>query len=336
MIRTECQGDLNTWNQEYPLVPEVAFISTGRNVFSQRHLNVCYEPTPAHKGRLVRDGARVRFAKDEGGDLTIYQGPSSRRDYGVYMIGADASREAFGDYSVAQVVNRVTLEQVAVYRSKHIHPLGFAEELIKLGEFYNQAMLAPETNMSGSEVTGILKREYPNIFLHQKTNSVRGQPASSYGWLTNTQTKAEAVGNLQSLVIFTGEDPDSNTFRIRDHQTFMEMRNFITTANGGYTNGVNENHDDTVMAMAIAVTAVVLTRAEMYSDTGFAQDRWTAAAPVPRDVAAAQAAMRTQGAVYAPELVEKPGGGLAVSQPGPDDRWLWNKEEPDMYEESEW
>ena len=332
MIRTECQGNMQTWDQEYPLTPEHAFIASGANVFALRSLNVCYEPQAPHRGRLERRAGKVEFIPDSDGDWWIYQGPSKRRDYGWYMIGADCSKATIGDFAVAQVINRTTLEQVAVYRSKHIDPVRFGKELIKAGEFYNQAMVAPETNMSGSPVTAIVQDGYPNLFVHRKMNSVRGQIKDAFGWQTNHQTKAEVIGNLVSLVVATAEDPAAGTFRLHDHQTFSEMRNYVTTPSGGYTNGVNEDHDDTVMALAIAVTATLYERHTLAGQSDFAQAKWSAS---PAEVES-QDRMRDAGASFAPEMVDQGDGKWGMSQPGPDDQWLFQSEQPDMYEESDW
>jgi hypothetical protein len=86
-------------------------------------------------------------------------------------------------------------------------PAEFARELLKLGTFYNQGMIAPENNMSGAGVAELVRTDYNNIFIHQKANRVPGQIDQMYGWVTNMQTKAEAVGNLQAAIIDAAQPP---------------------------------------------------------------------------------------------------------------------------------
>lgn len=336
MISTQCSGNLDVWHSEYPHTPEVAFVSTGRNVFAAHHLAKLYEPISPHRGSLRWAGNQVKFSADPYGELFIYAAPSKRRDYGQYMIGADCSRVAGrGDYAVAQVINRVTMEQVAVYRSRSVDQVRFADELVKLAEFYNHAMLAPENNYAQS-VIGALQVKYDNLFLHRKVNRVRGQLSDVVGWTTNSSTKAEAVGNLASLVVSTAENMDMHLFRLRDHQTYMEMRHFVTTDNHGFTNASAVDHDDTVMALAIGVSATLYERQALNVDQGFAEAKWSTAPPPDPIVQESQDRMRDAGASFAPDMVDQGDGRWGMSQPGPDDQWLFQSEQPDMYEESEW
>lgn len=257
VLNTECQGDLLVFHQEYPSTDEEAFVSTGSNVFDLDKLKAVYEPEDGERGNLVRESGIVRFVPSHTGPLRIYRRP--RKD-GVYMVGGDASKAAVkGDYAVAQVIDRRTYEQVATFRQRMVPEL-FAQELMKLGDFYNHAMLAPENNMSGGAVAAILRTSYyDNVFMHRKANRVPGQIDRMYGWLTNMQTKAEAVGALQALLHETymgirGEGIDTG-FRIHDEATFQEMKGYIVNSQGGFeaSGAEHAEHDDTVMALAIAV-----------------------------------------------------------------------------------
>ena len=267
IFRNECRGDIQTLHQEYPTTDEEAFISTGTNVFNLDILRKVYEPEEGDRGRLVREGSRVRFVRDPSGPLHIYRPP---RSDGWYMVGGDASKAATkGDYACAQVLDRRTWEQCATFRER-MAPAEFARELLKLGTFYNQGMIAPENNMSGAGVAELVRTDYNNIFIHQKANRVPGQIDQMYGWVTNMQTKAEAVGNLQAAIIDAAQpaaQASGTGIRIHDAATFGEMKGYVTNPQGGYEASGNENaeHDDTVMALAIALTCTKYEAAMMFA-----------------------------------------------------------------------
>ncbi len=75
--------------------------------------------------------------------------------------------------------------------------------------------------------------------------------ASTFGWSTTHQTKPLAIGWLIKYVT-------SHGVTIHDRKTYDEMVNYVTLDNGSYGNGNNEEHDDTVMSLAIGVTCHVM------------------------------------------------------------------------------
>jgi len=252
ILSTECQGELEVFHQEYPSTPEEAFVATGRNVFNKQHLDAAYEPIEGERGDLhTTKSGRVEFVKDRHGPLTVYRRPTLS---GWYMVGADAAKQAKGDYAVIQVIDRVTWEQVATYRVDQ-DPTTFAEAVIRMGHWYNEAMLVPETNMSGGVVAEICRSRYDNVFIHRSQATVRGQMANQYGFNTNVQTKPEVIGHLKRAVLDRANG--QSTFTIHDRTTYLEMKGYVLTDTGQYENGNGTDHDDTVMALALAITATI-------------------------------------------------------------------------------
>jgi hypothetical protein len=258
--RNICNHDLRQFMQEYPTTPEEAFISTGSNVFSADGLRTHYDPFPdgGERGKLVRSGETTsRFVSDLAGPLTIYRRPAADREWGQYIIGADGSRAMNGDYAVAQVFNRRTMEQVATWRSRS-EPGRFATELAKLGYYYNEALLCPEVQAAGGVTIGkLLGLNYPNIVRVSKADRVPGQMPNEFGWHTNVQTKHEAVGWVMEHLFHPPQRDENGQyvsgFMIHDKATYSEMVNYVSLPGGGYGNGANADHDDTVMALCIAV-----------------------------------------------------------------------------------
>lgn len=259
-IRNLCNHDLLQFMQEYPATPEEAFISTGHNVFPADGLKSHYDPQDGYRGKLVRTGENsCKFVPDPAGPLTIYSHPSPNRDWGQYIIGGDPSRVTYGDYAVAQVLNRRTMEQVATWRGKS-EPGAFASELVKLGIYYNEALLCPEKQGAGYMTIGkLLGLNYPHIIRLGKADKTPGKVnADQWGWDTNVATKHEAIGwLLEHFATPLAQDAAGryvSGLLVHDRATYSELCNYVALDNGGYGNGAAANHDDTVMALAIAVT----------------------------------------------------------------------------------
>lgn len=250
-IRNLTFGDLHKFHQEYPSTPEEAFIATGVNVFPQQHLVQCFKYEAGIHGRLVREGMRVTFVRDPTGPLTLFRKPSPDLDAGLYVGGGDATATMRGDYAVCQVLNRRTIEQVAVWRGR-IDPAHFGEEMAKLGIFYNTALLSPENEGPGFSTVGALVNiDYPNLYQHIVADGVTGSYTGKFGYSSNLRTKDLAIGWLLRYVIEHG-------ITIHDRKTFEEMDDYVTLEGGGYGPGSGEDHDDTVMALAIALTSSIL------------------------------------------------------------------------------
>lgn len=246
-IKNLCNNDLKQFHQEYPTTPEEAFVATGTNVFPVSKLADCYKHMEGQVGRLTRDGNTVRFQPDIDGPLRVFRTPSKDTDWGQYFVAGDPTKTTRGDYACAQVISRRTLEQVAVYRQR-IDPSSFAEELAKLGKFYNTAMISTEKEGPGYATIGaLIEKDYPSIWYNRTADVTPGMVSERMGWSTTMKTKELAIGWLLKVVV----DKD---ILIHDRQTFMEMRDYISLPNGGYGNAGNEDHDDTVMSLAIAVT----------------------------------------------------------------------------------
>lgn len=227
--------------------PEEAFIATGTNVFPVAKLSACYEHMEGQVGRLTRDGDRVRFQPDPEGPLRIFRYPSKDEDWGQYFVAGDPTHTTRGDYACAQVISRRTLEQVAVYRHR-IDPGSFAEELGKLGKYYNTAIVTTEKEGPGYMTIGrLIEMDYPRLWYNRVADTTPGKTTDHMGWSTTAKSKELAIGWLLKVVV----DKD---VLLHDRQTYMEMRDYVTLPNGGYGNAGNENHDDTVMSMAICIT----------------------------------------------------------------------------------
>jgi hypothetical protein len=246
-IRNLCQNDLLKFMQEYPATPEEAFIASGTNVFPYDHLAACYEPLQGYKGMLRRNGNQSTFHSSQDGPLTIFSRPSPDQDWGAYyLVAGDPTHTTRGDFAVAQVINRRTMEQVAVWRAR-IDPGTFAEELFKLGMYYNIAMVSNEIEGPGYMTIGkLLGMNYPKIPRRTRADNTPGKLSENYGWSTTVQSKNLMIGTLLKYVV-------DRSITIHDKNTFTEMQNYVTLDNGGYGPAQENGYDDCVMSLAQAV-----------------------------------------------------------------------------------
>lgn len=250
-IRSLCGNDLNVFHQEYPSTPEEAFISTGMNVFPLPSVQKIYEPDRPEIGRLVRDTGSIRFVPDSTGPLKLYRRPSPDRDFGMYFVGGDPTRTSRGDYACAQVINRRNYEQVAVYRQR-IDPMSFAEELAKLGKYYNDAMLTTEKEGAGYGTIGrLVELNYPHMYRNRAADKDPGIVQDTYGFSSTFKSKELYIAHMLKLLV----DRD---FKIHDKQTYHEMINYVRGANGEYGPADPKGHDDTVTALGITLICDML------------------------------------------------------------------------------
>lgn len=245
-LRNLADGDENRFRQEYPATPEEAFVASGTNVFPIAKLREVYEPMEGIRGFLLRDGEKVRFVPETTGPLRVFRMPSKDRSWGRYFVGGDPTHTTRGDFACAQVINRRTYEQVAVWRGK-CDPMTFGEELAKLGKWFNDAEISTEVEGPGYATIGhLIALDYPNIWRHRWADRAPGKMSETMGWSSTWKRKEWAIGWLLKLVV----DRD---ITIHDKATYEEMRQYVALEGSiGYGPADPNGHDDTVMALAIA------------------------------------------------------------------------------------
>lgn len=257
--RKVATNGLDMFRQEYPLTADEAFISTGRPVFN---------PDTLHKriknpiAPIERRAVEEKYDKQTGqplplrvlekhprGELLVYR---KRDDKETYVIGADVGMgirggiqgRADGDPSVAQVLDS-QLRQVAVWRGR-VHPDVFAEILLALGYYYNEALLVPERNNHGLVTCVALRdREYPNLYLDITEGTIEPDKETiQLGIFTSEKTKPLLIDTLRAL------DRDRE-IEISDQTTLEEMLSYVVTESGKMQ-AEEGSHDDCVMALALA------------------------------------------------------------------------------------
>lgn len=243
-----CEADDQKFLVEYPTTPEEAFVGTGRPIFPRERLKDCYDFQPGIRGIMVdKPDGSVEFIHDPSGYLTIFKKPpKGDRRSDRYFVAGDPSRSIVGDPSCIQVINRATFEQVAVYHGR-VDPVSFGDEMIRVGKFYNFAMLCPESEGGGQATIGtIVSRNYPSIWVDKKPDRAPGKIGNWYGYAMNFQRKSYVIGVLKRMII-------DGSLILHDKKTYNQLDSFIELPNGDFGTPGQEGHADAVMALAICV-----------------------------------------------------------------------------------
>lgn len=253
-IKNKCNGSVDEFHQEYPATPEEAFLSSGSPVFNQLIINnrkavleTKYNETPPFLGNLEckYDGngdpikETIKFVPNPKGWLKIYKQPE---EYTPYVIGGDIA-EGGKDWSVGQVIDNTTGGQVATWRA-HSDTDIYAKEMYMLGHYYNNALIAIETNFDKHPVKELQRLKYYKQYRRENIDSIHNEEQQKYGFETTRTTRGPIIGEL---VAIARDEPEL----INDVTTLEEMLTFVRNKDGR-PEAQEGSHDDCVMALAIA------------------------------------------------------------------------------------
>jgi hypothetical protein len=238
--RKIAQNGRDLFMQEYPATPDEAFLASGRPVFVPEQLHDMIREAPPVLRKLALEGGE--WHEHPRGELTVYRDHDPAE---TYYIGADIGMGIKGgDYSVAQILDGQK-RQVAVWRGL-VHPDYFADVLYALGNFYNEAIIAPENNNHGLLTAIRLGRDlaYPYVWTDVSEGKLNDQDSITIGFRTTVKTKPLIIDRLRAA-LREGE------MKLYDKTTLREMLSFVVTESGKME-AESGCHDDTVMALAIA------------------------------------------------------------------------------------
>lgn len=256
--------DPQTWdsfNQENPATADEAFIVSGNPVFSPQALSFYFTRTqkPILKGYLQGFNP-VSINPNEKGYMRIYKEPN---EFHTYAIGCDVSEgkitsEEIGgskerDYSCAQVLDKTTYEQAAVWYGR-ADPDRLGRELDLLGRYYNDALIGVERNAIGITPLIVLRDlGYPNLYYREKIGMITDKITSELGWVTDSISKESIIADAVTLI-------RDKRIILYDEDTLSEMRSFMRDAEG-HARAAKSAHDDMVMALLIAIRMLQKARA---------------------------------------------------------------------------
>lgn len=146
-IRTDYEGDLGKFKENYPRTFDECFQATGASFF--RKVNFIQKEEWRRESRL----------------LHILEGHP--KPNGRYGIGGDVGGGVGRDNSTLEVFDLDTLEQVAEWASADVEPHAFGEVAYELGKRFNWAYMNIERNNHGLTTLTHLVGKYPLDRLHR-------------------------------------------------------------------------------------------------------------------------------------------------------------------------
>ena len=262
-ILNNCSGDIEQFQQEDPACPEEAFISTGRCVFNKKvvidRINEIKDYKPEKQGYFIYNKYmqdeytsvidNIRWVDDEKGAIKIFRKPIVKNDNGVemsdgipYAMGCDTAGDG-SDYFSAHVIDNISGSQVAVYHNNRTDEDLFADQIYCLGKYYNDALIAVETNFSTLSTRRLTELQYPNLYVRETVDNITKQLQKKYGFVTSVKTRPLIINNLVAIARESIEN-------INDIDTLNEMLYFIVNERGRQE-AMQGKHDDLVMSLAI-------------------------------------------------------------------------------------
>lgn len=246
----EFTGDEKRFYQEYPLTDSEAFLASGTPRFNIQKLEEmrikCYAAQTYDLIEKTNQQTKLPELVTkllEGAPLKVWFKPQEGHDY---VIGCDVAEGIEEDYSVATVMDKENHTTVARFRGD-MEPADFGEYLSILGKWYNHALVGVEINNHGlTAVQRLRDVGYDNIYRREMGIDERYEEyTSKLGWRTDVRTKPLMVDGLSEAI---------STDQITDYDLIfiLECRTYIRDARGK-TNAQTGQHDDTVMATAIAL-----------------------------------------------------------------------------------
>jgi len=229
------------FEQEFPEDDETCFLSFGDSAYDSdliaQKIRDCY-PAPIHK-HMVNPTTGVSAPVDIWVDKV---------DNGKYLLSIDPGKGKTSE-SVAHIwtFQDGYNKKDGVYvppELKHLATLaGFYDEwemaqyCKELGKYYNEAVIAPESNL---DILGHL-RDYPNIYYREDVRS--GKLIRALGWETNTATKPYMITEVNRNMEYI------ECHDIRFWSQCKNIRRDPTRKSGISVTGADDHHD----AGAIAI-----------------------------------------------------------------------------------
>ncbi len=226
----------------------------------------CLQEPPAGSGtgcHVASLLAMTGWAEDPNGPVTIYREPEPGRPY---VIGGDTSGEG-SDWFVAQVLDNVTGEQVAVLRHQYDEDT-YAKQVYCLGKYYNDALVGLEANFSTYPIKRLEMLGYRNQFVREAEDTFSGAIRSSYGVRTDARTRPVMIGQLVEAMRGEGVGLVNDRTTLEEMLTFIRSERLRPEAEEGA-------HDDCVMALAIAWYVRPQQRMTALAEGARARRAWT-------------------------------------------------------------
>ena len=222
-LRGKCLNNLNTWNQEYPITAEIAFVTSGKKFFP-----MVYQTSG-------NDKIGWKFYKDPG-------------KYRTYVAGVDtASGSPTGDYSamvIMDVTDRKKSEVVATFYDR-VPLKEFSNQVLK-GLAQYSPLVVVESNSYGLAIIEALREEgYAYLYRRTKYDKISNRWTEQLGFATTKQSRPVLLSRLHQWV-------SQNHLNVMCPRLMDEMNTFVYNETGK-PEADQGKHDDLVFAAGLAL-----------------------------------------------------------------------------------
>jgi hypothetical protein len=219
--------------EEYPLTPDEAFISVGRNVFRDSTLQKHFDKPPIDR---------------KWGSLLLWEKPMNNFKY---VIGCDPAEGTGNDNSVIEVYNAYTGEQAAEFADNQIKPRDLSNYLMEVGKYFNNGLIVLEMNSHGMSVLDGIRGKYSNIYRREIFDKHSREYKKELGWRTTGTSKPLLVSNLNEYL-------DNEDIKVYSKYTKSELKVFVRTDEQGKQGygAEGSNKDDRVIATGLCVQGI--------------------------------------------------------------------------------
>jgi len=222
-VRGKCLNNWNTFNQEYPISADIAFVTSGKPFF----------PITFQVGHHVKIG---------------WQWYKEPQKYRTYIAGVDtASGSPNGDYSavcILDVTNREKSEVVATFYDR-VSLRSFSEQVLIATKKYNPLVVV-ESNSYGLAVIENLREDgVVHMYRRTKYDKISDRWTEQLGFSTTKQSRPLLLSRLHQWVASQHLDPVCWNLK-------SEMNTFIYN-DQGRPEADKGKHDDLVIACGLAL-----------------------------------------------------------------------------------
>ena len=216
--------------QEYPTIPEEAFLTSSMSVFDLFKVN------------QLKAGEVINTIRG----VLIFEEPIVGHRY---ILGCDTAEGVGGDNTSIEIwdfTDADNIKNVASFQDNTIRPDQVANVLMHLGKIYNDGFIIPERNGSGlTTVLKIQEKGYRNLFTNRQVDKRANKVLNEYGWRTTASNRDMMVDDFveafeQDILII------NSPYLIQQMKTFIRKENGFREHDDGY-------HDDNLFASFLAL-----------------------------------------------------------------------------------
>ena len=273
-LADECGYDTDLFHQEYPRSPEEAFLAYGEIVVKPNILK--YHGTTIRRGpraKLVWDPSTLNLSRDKRHIILSYSDefrdpywevwdePNNEHDYvvaGDFAKGELADPDdgtSKRDSHCVYVLDRVTLEQVAVLHTRKMDGDVVGEEMLKAALFYNNAWTNGDvTGGFGLAGMNFVKRwPYSNMQRQRESDVEERVETLDRLWTNITgQNRENLVDQWLMLIRPDHQAKFIGRLVVRHKGLLDEEGQFVRNRQGRRTHRVGA-HDDCIWAIILAI-----------------------------------------------------------------------------------